>query len=596
MRHETLFTLLRAHEYPAVSGMSPQRRMARFPIIGFGRWERQMGDGQDVVRIEASSTPVDADRDTVAARSAVTPAVPAGVTWPAPLGLSLVGWIVVVSLAVGVALRVWPLSGVSLDYDEGVYWQSLRAMSQGHALFSSVFSSQPPLFLWTVYPFYLLFGQSLVAARLGVAVYSLIGLGAAYAAARMLGGRVAAAVVLVLLALDPLFVQESRTLQAEAPALAFELAAVALAMLAARRAGSARLWLAAASGLVLALGTGVKLFDVVGVVPVALYLLSPVGPALLDAQGRPSWPGADPVLRALRVAAPSLLACAAGILLGAAAVALPFVGQWPALYDQVVRFHLAAAHASNQGLRANVRTVAGVWRELPLEAFALAAFVLGLARRRWVVVPPALWAGASLLFLLTQHPLLPHHMALLVPPLALTVAVAVPALFDAAPRQDRVPSSSGPRDASAILASVWSVWAFVALVAAWSVGTAFVQARAAAAAPVSQSAVASALARVTAPGDLVVADDQYVAGLANRDVPPSLVDTSQVRIASGYLTAAQLEQAVQQTDVRAVLFYSGRFNLVPGFRAWVAQHYTLVGSFGNGTALYVKIPPGPQVA
>ena len=69
---------------------------------------------------------------------------------------------------VATALILWPLNGLERDYDEGVYWQSLRAMASGHPLFTSVFSSQPPFFLLSVYPFYMLFGQSIAAARFGV--------------------------------------------------------------------------------------------------------------------------------------------------------------------------------------------------------------------------------------------------------------------------------------------------------------------------------------------------------------------------------------------------------------------------------------------
>src|SRR5579884_2660955 len=72
-------------------------------------------------------------------------------------------WALAGVCVVALLLRLWAVGGGSSDYDEGVYWQSLRAMADGHALFSSVFSSQPPFFLFGLYPFYLLFGQTLTA-------------------------------------------------------------------------------------------------------------------------------------------------------------------------------------------------------------------------------------------------------------------------------------------------------------------------------------------------------------------------------------------------------------------------------------------------
>jgi hypothetical protein len=105
--------------------------------------------------------------------------------------------------------------------------------------------------------------------------------------------------------------------------------------------------------------------------------------------------------------------------------------------------------------------------------------------------------------------------------------------------------------------------------------------------------MASALRAATLPQDLVATDDQYVAGLADREVPPQLVDTSMVRIVSGYLTASQLESIITQLDVRVILFASGRFYLIPGFSAWVEANYTKIADFGDGNALYTKAPQGP---
>lgn len=57
-----------------------------------------------------------------------------------------VGAITALVLAIRAALILGPAHG----YDEGVYWQSLLAMSDGHALYRDIFYSQPPLFLIVV--------------------------------------------------------------------------------------------------------------------------------------------------------------------------------------------------------------------------------------------------------------------------------------------------------------------------------------------------------------------------------------------------------------------------------------------------------------
>ena len=102
--------------------------------------------------------------------------------------------------------------------------------------------------------------------------------------------------------------------------------------------------------------------------------------------------------------------------------------------------------------------------------------------------------------------------------------------------------------------------------------------------------MAIALQGVSAPNEVILSDDQYVAALANRDVPPQFVDTSAVRITSGYLTAAQLEDYISHNRVHVILFATGRFNLLPGFHAWVAERYTEVTTFDHGSALYLLEP------
>jgi hypothetical protein len=51
---------------------------------------------------------------------------------------------IVAILVVLVATHLPHLSAGPLDYDEGIYWLSLRSMREGHPLFTSIYSSQPP--------------------------------------------------------------------------------------------------------------------------------------------------------------------------------------------------------------------------------------------------------------------------------------------------------------------------------------------------------------------------------------------------------------------------------------------------------------------
>lgn len=495
-------------------------------------------------------------------------------------------WLVLICF-VALILRVWPLRGASTDYDEGVYWQSLRAMANGQPLFSSVFSSQPPFFLLSVYPLYLLFGQTLTAARLAIALYSLVGVVAAYWACRRLGGTLAGLLAALLLAVDPIFLTESHTLQAEAPAVSFEILAVALAIAATNAEKRRRIGFAALSGVALGLGIMTKLFDVVAIVPVFAYLAQPLAQRVLSArrQTRESEPTGSP--RLLRDMGVLWLACLAGALVAGLLVALPFVASWGAAYDQVVRFHTAAARDASGSLRGNLLSVIHVRSEYPLWLAALSGCAVAIWKRRWALVPIALWLLASVAVLLEQQPLFLHHMALLVPPLVMLASTSGSVLPQA-----------GKRYAAGFdVGMIWTGRAALIVVLACVVAGVFIgvktDTRAARTPSANTLRLAAALRDLTLPSDYVVTDDQYIAGLADRNVIPQLVDTSLVRIQSGYLTASQLETLVTATDSRTILFASGRFDQAPGFRAWVEAHFSAVPAVGDGHMLYIKSPQGP---
>jgi hypothetical protein len=98
----------------------------------------------------------------------------------------------------------------------------------------------------------------------------------------------------------------------------------------------------------------------------------------------------------------------------------------------------------------------------------------------------------------------------------------------------------------------------------------------------------------TAPGDLVISDDQYTVSLAGRRTPPALVDTSLVRVQAGDLTTAQVATSAERGKVSCVLVDEryGALSAMPGFRRWVAQRYPDAHRLSHGRTLYLRAPCG----
>lgn len=511
---------------------------------------------------------------------------------------TLLMWGVIIGLVIlAVVMRLYKLD-VPFDrdgYDEGVYWQSLRAMSAGHALYGDIFYSQPPFFLLSTFPGYALFGGSLWSARLGIALVSLFGLLGAFLLGKSLGGRLGAVTALVLLIVNPVYLAESQTIQAEAPSTAFSLLAVGLAyMWYEQPEGIAGFCWAALTGITVSLGILSKLLSITCLIPIALLMLARIWQSWRKRTGTRSMP-IMPIIVGIG-------ACIVTALL----LLLPFLNSYQNLISTVVSFHTKAAVTSAPSQRENISLIKNAliaWLSLPALFGMLAAFL----RRDWRVLPLIAWLLGTIYLLWRQVPLFPHHLIALIPPLIGLAAMGIGnsltwnSLRDytkifargGSTTTEKSTRAGFPANAKSILS-----WIAVALIlitvvlSAWQDKQYYHNAAYVATDQQTQQElqIAADLQHAIAPDQQVITDAQFIAGLADRNTPPFLVDTSTVRITSGYLTLAQLEHAASQPQVRAVLFYTGRLAApeTASFHAWVAQHFRLLHNYGAGRELWVR--------
>jgi 4-amino-4-deoxy-L-arabinose transferase-like glycosyltransferase len=434
------------------------------------------------------------------------------------------------------------------DFDEGVYWQSIRALARGEPLFSSVFASQPPAFYYLLLPLYLV-SHTLGSLRLTVLLIAVVGLGAMYLIARLVAGPIAGLVALALVAASPLYFHQSATVQADGPSVALSAASVALALLAVRDAGKRRLALAALSGLVLAFAIDIKLLAVVAAVAVAIVLLG---------EGEK------------RLA--STLAAIGGGLIGAVIGLLPTITAPRVAFNDLIQTHLGAGHVGLQGISANIQILL-MRRDVPIEALALLATIAALAVFDQRIVMPLAWLLASIAAVLAYHPLFLHHLAMLSVPLALVIAVGA------------VDIGRDGRFAAGAAAVMVVVTVGASSAAALSdVRFSFT--------PDFHNAEMSAAVRAASrPGDFWISDNPFAVGLADRDIPGPLVDPSLQRITSRLLTVDDLEAARRKYRIRWVLEDSFRLYKVRGYLDWLDEHYHAVEHLGGDAVIYESNSP-----
>src|SRR5262249_30571952 len=84
------------------------------------------------------------------------------------------------------------------------------------------------------------------------------------------------------------------------------------------------------------------------------------------------------------------------------------------------------------------------------------------------------------------------------------------------------------------------------------------------------------LSAITGPSEFVIVDEPSVAFSSRRLVPPSLVDTSMVRIRSRSLDADDVIAAAERYDVRALFLFSDGLRTLKPFSDWVDDQYEAV--------------------
>jgi hypothetical protein len=158
---------------------------------------------------------------------------------------------------------------------------------------------------------------------------------------------------------------------------------------------------------------------------------------------------------------------------------------------------------------------------------ALYGTITALLRRDWWVVPLLAWFLATVYWLWRQVPLFPHHLVALIPPLiALAVCGNAPDANSPPIRPQR-----SFRHAATYATVGLAVLVLIDVIASAQTDSAYFQ--------YLNSSSANRQVRTLAhvAGDVrsavsnnqqVVSDEQFITGLAGRDSPPELVDTSAV--------------------------------------------------------------------
>jgi hypothetical protein len=308
--------------------------------------------------------------------------------------------------AVFLALMAWlaPISyPAEFDTDEGVNLMKALLVSRGHALYTEIWSDQPPILTHLLAQTIRLFGPSVTSARTLILLFSALLVWSFFQAVRLSTSRAGALLGVLLLLCSAWYVRLSIAAMVGLPALALTMLSAYLFLLSRSRG---RIPFLLASAVTLALGMQTKLLAGL-LVPVLLaYALFVDG---LD--------GSRPSTSRRRLLEGSLWLA---VLLGSFTV----VGFLFRSLDfrQLVQPHLGS-EARSVFAADNLPAVRDLLvREIGLLPFAIVGVIWAFRKRRRTVWLPVGWSLMALAFLLYEKPLWYHHAATLTVPLAWVAA------------------------------------------------------------------------------------------------------------------------------------------------------------------------------
>lgn len=438
------------------------------------------------------------------------------------------------------------------DADEWRYTACSRLVEHGYALFTEVFSAQPPLLFVSLAAGMRLFGDSITGARWVEVVFGVVALLAAVALSWLLFGPVAAAATGLLLAVSPLFLVYGRAVEAEGPMMAMTTLSLAFC-LAWRRYGLE--YLAAAAGLALAASILFKLFAVEAIVP-ALWLFWSSG---MDRASR--------VRGILAFVVCAVIPVAANFVLWSPAA------QW----DQVVTMHGRAAQAALPGVLSPFQILSDLISTDPgLVLLTLAGMIVLALLAVWEdLVFLLLWIGGTTVMLILFRPLFPHHVVILLPGLAVAAGSAVTVLVEQL------------RSHRWIAALPLAVAALIYVALAPRLARADRHVLIPGLRP-GAGQVAAAIRAHSPAHSMVASDNLEVADRAGRLVPPPLCDLSTVRFRTGYSSPALLIGATKEYRASLVAAAPGGiFSQADGYLPWVRRHFKRAANV-DGTVIFVN--------
>lgn len=431
------------------------------------------------------------------------------------------------------------------DNDEGIYLTSFLLVDRGHRPYKETFFSQPPGFLFSVYPGFVLFGKTLQSARLTIGIWSLIGLLAILWIGFELKNKWTSLLAISLLFLIPSYYNQTLTFQSDILIPTFSLLSLAALI---RFSKSLHLFWFITSVLLLNLAFWTKLdITFFPSLIVALFLLFKEKRASIKN-----------IINLFFI----FFTVSFGFFIF---FILPF-GIKDVFNNSILLRFQAVTTSSTSFLLFNY-----LKKDIVLSIIIFGSLILSFIYKNKFNYPIniiVIWNIFVLIIFIFYRPLFPHHLVMLAVPMVLLLSQLVNLCFNNKKLYKHIVL------ALLIIALINRIYITIKT-------------------PLrlinnQQQKAVDIIKKHTKLNDVVISDEEILNGLSGRLPPPVLSDVSQVRINSNNLTSKDFKQIITFYKPKLIIPWNGRLELIKDFKD-VLVDYKLLTTISNSKNIYIRI-------
>lgn len=433
------------------------------------------------------------------------------------------------------------------ENDEGIYLTSFLLVNKGYPAYKKTYFSQPPGFLLSVYPGFILFGKTLQAARLTISLWSFIGLLTILWLGFELKSKWSGLLAIGLLLIIPTYYNQALTFQSDILITTFSLISL-VALIKFIRNHYIPWFIISAVFLNLSLWTK---FDITFIPSFILIIFFAFKEKKISFKN---------IINLLII----FFIVSVGFFI---LLILPFGIR--EVFNNSILLRFQAAETSSKSFL----LVDYLKNDVILLSIIVAGFVLSLSKIRELNNSQKIifvWSTFISILLIFYKPLFSHHLAILVVPTVLLFSQVI----------------------GHYLINKYLFRSMIVIILAISLSMRIYLTTGSPTKLVDENRqrAIKIIKEYANPDDLVISDEEILSGLSGRLPPPELSDISYVRIRSNNLTPEEFKKIIDKYKPKLIIPWNGRLGSIKNFEKNLID-YKLLTSFSGTKNIYIRIDP-----